>query len=119
MNTKKKINDHWIDIEYDTPVYDVIDLVNIVLKDHGLEFVINVDEEHRDYYHYDLKGTGTNEEEKNCDDCDNNGWINSCDEDGNDEIQRCDTCKTFKDDEEAREFVKVNLNEYWKIKSNA
>jgi hypothetical protein len=42
---------------------------------------------------------------RNCEDCDNKGWILSNDEDWNDEIQKCDNCNTFKHDEEAQMFV--------------
>lgn len=39
-----------------------------------------------------------------CSLCDNQGWFLSNDADGNDEIQKCDTCNVFKSDKEAQEF---------------
>jgi len=37
-----------------------------------------------------------------CDACRGKGYILSNDEDGNDEIQRCDTCKSLVSDDEAK-----------------
>ena len=53
--------------------------------------------------------------ELTCDDCKGNGYVLSNDEDGNDEVQRCDTCKKFVSDDEAlREKTKEVENKYAK-----
>ena len=52
----KKEKQNWIEFEYDTPGYDIIEAVNTALKDSGLEFV--ADEKQRDDFHYDLVETG-------------------------------------------------------------
>jgi hypothetical protein len=54
------------------------------------------------------------EDGQSCDVCNGKGWILSCSEDGNDEIQRCDDCQIFDNDEE---IVKLEIVErssgYW------
>jgi len=47
----------------------------------------------------------------NCNDCDNIGWLESNNESGEDETQRCDTCKVYNDDLQAR--VAKNNAEHW------
>ena len=47
----------------------------------------------------------------NCNDCDNIGWLDSNNESGEDETQRCDTCKVYNDDSQAR--VAKNNAEHW------
>lgn len=49
--------------------------------------------------------------ENNCSDCDNIGWLDSNNERGADEIQRCDTCKVYNDDLQAR--AAKNNAEHW------
>ena len=46
--------------------------------------------------------SATKDLENKCSDCDNIGWILSNSESGADEIQRCDTCKVYSDDLQAR-----------------
>ena len=47
----------------------------------------------------------------NCNDCDNIGWLESNGESGEDETQRCDTCKVYNDDLQAR--AAKNNAEHW------
>jgi len=41
--------------------------------------------------------------EKDCEDCDGNGYVYSNDENWNDEIQKCDTCNEFSSDKDAQD----------------
>jgi|7_EtaG_2_1085326.scaffolds.fasta_scaffold211091_1 hypothetical protein len=46
--------------------------------------------------------------EKDCEDCDGNGYVYSNDENWNDEIQKCDTCNEFSSDKDAlKHYEKV------------
>ena len=38
-----------------------------------------------------------------CESCDGNGWVESNDQNDNDEIQKCDDCNLYETDEQARE----------------
>jgi|TARA_R100000278_G_C5457248_1_gene159594 hypothetical protein len=40
-----------------------------------------------------------------CEQCHNNHFLISNDENGNDDLQKCDECNHFKSDDEARAFV--------------
>ena len=50
----------------------------------------------------------------NCEDCSDKGYIYSNDEMGNDEIQKCDSCNVYADDDEAREYESKGSRK-WKI----
>ena len=38
-----------------------------------------------------------------CESCDGNGWVESNDQNDNDEIQKCDDCNLYETDKQARE----------------
>ena len=41
-----------------------------------------------------------------CDACYGQGYVHSNDEEGNDEIQKCDECEKFESDQDAREYYR-------------
>ena len=43
---------------------------------------------------------------ENCDACYGQGYVHSNDEEGNDEIQKCDECEEFESDQDAREYYR-------------
>ena len=46
---------------------------------------------------------------KNCEECNDKGWIDTYNTSSNtQEIQRCDECKIFVSDKEAKEFINNN-----------
>jgi hypothetical protein len=51
----------------------------------------------------------------NCNDCDNIGWLASNGESGADEIQRCDTCKVYNNDLQAR-VAKNNIDHWQRLR---
>ena len=54
------------------------------------------------------------EREKNmeeyCHACDDNHFLLSNDENGNDDLQKCDECNYFKSDDEAKQYVLKFIN---------
>ncbi len=46
------------------------------------------------------------EELEDCEACYGQGYVHSNDEEGNDEIQKCDECEEFESDQDAREYYR-------------
>jgi|TARA_S200002703_G_scaffold19864_1_gene16120 hypothetical protein len=43
--------------------------------------------------------------EEYCEECNDNHFLLSNDENGNDDLQKCDECNYFKSDDEAKQYV--------------
>ena len=59
-----------------------------------------------------MKATEENKLIAPCDVCYGDGLVHSIDEDGEEEIQKCDHCDVFQTDAEAKEFIKLYNKPY-------
>ena len=94
---KQKLSFYYeVDIDNCTMTHDdwITELANAMLHpDFYKEFIREYDENRRDRW-------------ADCDVCEGENFIVSNDEDGNEQIQKCDECNIFETDEEAQQHYK-------------
>ena len=95
--------DNWIKINSASDeTRDAIDSVAEVLKDMGIDLVYDDEQATKDNVDLFIRLNHTEEALNICEGCQGNGWVLSNNEEGYKDLQKCDACRVFEWDKDAK-----------------